>query len=241
MKLQFAALVLQAKGKLRGSLSNWKLKPKCSNDTDVTFTDPTEFQPETMQVLDNHEVLASMRTKIISTKWSTWPRCRPGSCMSRSSTDPRLNATSAPWKHKNTDGIEGTDRSVKNEQGAETLTTSSSGHLALCQLQSHATRIQLNQRLHAIRVLIVIVVTFAVLNLPFHVRKLCLNYLPSYDADSDVNHLLTPLTFLLMYANCAISPILYAFLNKRFRQSFLDLIFMRQRRRENAGHRQENV
>ena len=93
-----------------------------------------------------------------------------------------------------------------------------------------AARLQVSQRLYAVRVLIVIVMSFAALNLPFHIRKLCLNYLPSFNADSDVNHLLTPLTFLLMYTNCAISPLLYAFLSKKFRQSFCDLICWRRKR-----------
>lgn len=92
------------------------------------------------------------------------------------------------------------------------------------------TKTRLDQRLCAVRILIVIVVTFAVLNLPFHVRKLCLNYLPSYNPDSDINHLMTPFTFLMMYANCAINPILYAFLNKRFRRSLFDFLSWRRPR-----------
>ena len=160
---------------------------------------------------------------------SSWPHCCAGSRLSSSSSDPMLNVNSLPW---NCDDIPGAERTGKTliTKTSDTLISSARGHHTHRRLHSNAARTQLNQRLYAIRVLIVIVLTFALLNLPFHVRKLCLNYLPSYDADSDVNHLLTPLTFLLMYANCAISPILYAFLNKKFRQSFVDLIFLRRRR-----------
>ena len=104
-----------------------------------------------------------------------------------------------------------------------------------------AIGVQLKQRLHAVRILILIVLTFALLNLPYHIRKLCLNYLPSYDADSDTNHFLTPLTFLLMYSNCAVNPILYGFFSGRFRQSFCDLLRCRRRQRLHHAVRREVV
>ena len=64
------------------------------------------------------------------------------------------------------------------------------------------------------RMLMIIVATFAVLNLPYHVQKLCINF---FDIDSETNKLLAPVTFLLMYINCAINSIVYAFSSKAFR------------------------
>ena len=72
----------------------------------------------------------------------------------------------------------------------------------------------LRSRESAIRVLIIIVVTFAVCSFPYHLRRICLYYVSSYDISSSFNQLLTPVTFLLMYANCAVNPVLYAFLSK---------------------------
>ena len=86
-------------------------------------------------------------------------------------------------------------------------------------------RIRYKQRKNVVRMFISIVITFAVLNLPFHVRKLCINYLPSFDLASDMSTLIAPITFLLMYANCAINPILYAFMSKHFRTSLKDLCY----------------
>ena len=164
----------------------------------------------------------------LRTKRSSWHHCHAGSCLSRSRSDPGLNFNNSPWKQGHIYKSEEAGKTVIPERHGETLISSTG---ARRRLHSNAARIQLNQRLDAIRMLIVIVVTFAVLNVPFHVWKLCLNYLPSFDADSDLNHFLTSLTFLLMYGNCAISPILYAFLNKKFRQSFVDLIFKRRWRK----------
>ena len=83
--------------------------------------------------------------------------------------------------------------------------------------------------------LVVIVLTFALLNLPFHVRKLCINYLPSFDLTSDTSTFIAPLTYLLMYGNCALNPILYAFFSKQFRSSLRDLLRCQRRRSTNRG------
>ena len=98
--------------------------------------------------------------------------------------------------------------------------------------QSHAFR----TRKSAVRMLIIIVVTFAACNFPYHLRRLFQYYVRSYDISSSFNQLLTPITFLLMYANCAVNPIFYAFLSKRFRSSFRDLLKFKVRRSYNDNH-----
>ena len=103
-------------------------------------------------------------------------------------------------------------------------------HLNIVQL-SH---IRYKQRQTVVRMLVVIVVTFALLNLPFHLRKLCINYLPSFDLASDTSNFIAPLTYLLMYGNCALNPILYAFFSKQFRSSLRDLLRCRRRRSTNT-------
>ena len=198
----------------------------------MTSVAHSSSQRKSVQLLQQKdETLPSKKcTDHSSTKRSSWPDdCHTGSCINsrRSSSYPVLNNKNLPGKRESFQIAIMPVGSVSVRRHNRTLRSSSiSSYVHGRRLQVSDAMIQLNQRLYAIRVLVVIVMTFALLNLPFHVRKLCLNYLPSYDADSDVNHLLTPLTFLLMYTNCAISPILYAFLNKKFRQSFLDLICM---------------
>lgn len=90
-------------------------------------------------------------------------------------------------------------------------------------------RFQLNEsvirgRRKVIRMLIAVVLSFAACNLPFHARKLWQYWSPSYDALSNTASLLTPITFLIMYLNTAINPILYAFLSRNFRKSMKDVM-----------------
>lgn len=92
------------------------------------------------------------------------------------------------------------------------------------------SHIRHKQKERVVRMLILIVVAFAVLNLPYHVYILCLHYLPSLDMTSDANNHIAPLTFALMYANCALNPILYAFMSKNFRASLRDLCCRKRRR-----------
>lgn len=85
----------------------------------------------------------------------------------------------------------------------------------------------LQSRRRIIRMLIVVVLAFALCHLPFHARKVWQYWSPKwfqYQAGSDFSNLFTPLTFLIMYANSAINPILYAFMSKKFRMSFKDLL-----------------
>ena len=85
----------------------------------------------------------------------------------------------------------------------------------------------LKSRQTVVRMLIVIVVTFAMCNFPFHLRKMFQYWWPNYDYVSVYSTLATPLTHLIMYANCAINPIIYAFMSKTFRSSFKDLLCCR--------------
>ena len=195
--------------------------PEHRSDTDVTFTIPGSLHSKRV------DTLSPRRRNGLLTGGSSWPQSHVGiSQRSGGSSDPMLNNHGLSRDHQGaqvTAGSSGKAKMLKRRRAI--LRVTSVSLIADRQFQATAPRIQLNQRLHAIRVLKMIVITFALLNHPYHVRKLCLNYLPSYNADSDVIHFLSPITFLLMYTNSAISPILYAFLNKNFRHSSLDLIF----------------
>ena len=93
----------------------------------------------------------------------------------------------------------------------------------------------LQSRQAAIRMLIVIVITFAACNFPFHLRKICQYYMANYNLWSSFNQFITPITFVLMYTNCAVNPILYAFMSKNFRSSLKDLLRLKLQRPSLAG------
>lgn len=76
----------------------------------------------------------------------------------------------------------------------------------------------LKARKGVIKMLIVVVWTFALCNLPLHARKMWQYWSPFYVGSSDFSALLTPLTFLIAYFNSAVNPLLYAFLSRNFRR-----------------------
>lgn len=84
----------------------------------------------------------------------------------------------------------------------------------------------LKSRQAAVWMLIVIVITFALCNLPCHLRKMCEHYVPNFNIQSTVNQLITPATHRLMYTNSALNPILYAFMS-----SFKGLLRLKRRRK----------
>ncbi|ODM95314.1 Neuropeptide FF receptor 1 [Orchesella cincta] len=90
----------------------------------------------------------------------------------------------------------------------------------------------LQSRRRIIRMLIVVVLAFALCHLPFHARKIWQYWSPPwapYHPRSVFSQVFTPLTFLIMYVNSGINPILYAFMSKKFRMSFKDLLCCKMR------------
>lgn len=94
-----------------------------------------------------------------------------------------------------------------------------------CHHLSHLSRNVLRARRGVVRMLIVVVLTFAICNLPFHARKMWQYWSSGYEGSSDFSTLLTPLTFLITYFNSGINPLLYAFLSKNFRKGMKELLF----------------
>lgn len=83
-------------------------------------------------------------------------------------------------------------------------------------------------RRKVIRLLVAIVVTFALCVLPYHVRVLWMSF---DEPNLGFWHLLVPpLTFVLYYANSGLNPMLYAFLSEKFRASLADLMRCRDSR-----------
>lgn len=76
----------------------------------------------------------------------------------------------------------------------------------------------IQSRKKVIRLLLMIIGTFAVLALPYHIRA-CI-YL--WADTTNMGSLLSPICYLLYYTNSGLNPLLYAFLSDNFRKSLRD-------------------
>ncbi len=77
-------------------------------------------------------------------------------------------------------------------------------------------------RRRVIRLLIIVIVTFAACVLPNHINLLC-NLWNKSQALTFATYIRSPITYLVFYLNSALNPILYAFLSDNFRKSLMEL------------------
>lgn len=114
--------------------------------------------------------------------------------------------------------------SMQSHRGlsASTATTRSASTVA----DSHGDA-AFGARRKVIRLLIALVVSFAICVLPYHVRILWLTF--SKPLLKPWHTFIPPLTFVMYYLNSALNPILYAFLSNKFRSSLVDLFLGRSR------------
>ncbi|XP_050084495.1 trissin receptor isoform X2 [Anopheles aquasalis] len=100
---------------------------------------------------------------------------------------------------------------------------------------SHSSNNVLRARRGVIRMLMVVVLTFALCNLPFHARKMWQYWSTEYKGDSNFNALFTPLTFLVTYFNSGVNPLLYAFLSRNFRKGMRELLLCSFKKNKNKS------
>ncbi|EEC07711.1 conserved hypothetical protein [Ixodes scapularis] len=91
---------------------------------------------------------------------------------------------------------------------------------------NNAAMSALKPRRKVIRLLVAVVLCFAVCNLPFHARKLW-QHSKEYNGSSTAAAILTVVTNLVLYLNSGINPFLYALFSKNFRQCMADVLFCR--------------
>lgn len=78
-----------------------------------------------------------------------------------------------------------------------------------------------------VKLLVAVVLSFALCNFPLHLRKMLLYYYDGYHAVSDFALLATPITHLLTYLNSALNPLLYSFMSHNFRCCVRDVLSCR--------------
>ncbi|KAG4073700.1 hypothetical protein HA402_000924 [Bradysia odoriphaga] len=103
---------------------------------------------------------------------------------------------------------------------------------------SHSSNNVLRARRGVIRMLIIVVLTFALCNLPYHARKMWQYWSHTYKGDSNYSALFTPLTFLVTYFNSGVNPLLYAFLSRNFRKGMRELIMCTFKKGKNKSSQQ---
>jgi len=94
-------------------------------------------------------------------------------------------------------------------------------------LTANSDHSALGARRKVIRLLIAVIISFAVCVLPYHVRLLWQAFFSDDHQLTDWHLLIPPITFVLYYLNSGLNPILYAFLSNKFRSSLSDVLCCR--------------
>ncbi|XP_068229147.1 trissin receptor [Palaemon carinicauda] len=138
-----------------------------------------------------------------------------------------INSDSIPLTPLGQSRCLGVENSSGMPIGSRSPRGRASPRIARSPMQLHPSPLVLRARRNVIKMLIMVVLSFAGCSLPFHARKMLQYYWSNYNHNSTASYIMTPITFLLMYANSAVNPILYTFMSRKFRTSSRDLLTCR--------------
>lgn len=119
--------------------------------------------------------------------------------------------------------ISGTESRVSFDPDGNRIRTGGNNSCSAVSYRVSSSRNVLRARRGVIRMLIIVVLTFGLCNLPIHARKIWQYWSKEYEGASTFSSLFTPLTFLVTYCNSAINPLLYAFLSRNFQKGMKEL------------------
>jgi hypothetical protein len=115
-----------------------------------------------------------------------------------------------------------TNRRISNPENSQISFISGTNNNNLSNISS--VNLLLKRRKKVIKLLVVIVLAFAIFSLPFHARKLIQHYLKSYNVASKYASMFTIFTTLFLYMNSGINPLLYVIFSKKLRKMMFNLI-----------------
>jgi len=126
-----------------------------------------------------------------------------------------------------------------------------SGKLRKARNNNHCTSVRnyhvypnpevLRARRGVVRMLMIVVLTFALCNLPYHARKMWQYWSSNYQGSSNFSSLFTMSTMLLTFMNSGINPLLYAFLSNNFRKAMKEMLLRLCSRRKDSVMRRSSV
>ncbi|XP_069128454.1 trissin receptor-like [Argopecten irradians] len=111
--------------------------------------------------------------------------------------------------------------SVRNQRSLkDSLSFRSRSHVLSTPTRMNSTRALKNRR-KVIRLLVTVVISFAVCVLPHHVRLLLKYWQIRIPGNGSI---LSLVSFLILYLNSALNPVLYALFSRNFRKSFKEIV-----------------
>ncbi|CAG2108743.1 unnamed protein product [Medioppia subpectinata] len=98
-----------------------------------------------------------------------------------------------------------------------------------------AIKLIIERRKKVIKLLITIVLVFAVLSTPFHLRKLVQHFSPDYDVSTDMATIFTIFSTLCLYSNSAVNPLIYLIFSKKLRRLMIDVFYRMARKLDSCN------
>jgi len=144
--------------------------------------------------------------------YNLWRSPLPGNSLTANRTNNACAQSEEQHIRYNHNPIDSTHTRVTETKSSDTL------------LSESAIKLIIERRKKVIKLLVTIVLAFALFCAPFHARKLAQHFVQSYEVDSNYATVFTIFTTLLLYSNSGINPIIYVIFSTKLRGLMLDAI-----------------